>query len=190
VLGGGKFANGAITAAFVQIFNHESDTLLGLASKFNNWTVSNKPLDHTQWEDAGIIGFGYDVIEFKAGARIAVETSASGGPFNTVTFAFYVHAHPLDQYGDPLTIVTEAPTLCNPYTIATSVKHSSGFVGGTSVGTQVIQTGMIGPGGARWRIGLIGGQPSHDNSAYHIIRAFTPRKPNCDLPIDTKVPAR
>jgi hypothetical protein len=164
VAGGGKFADGAVTAAFGYLFNDSDHPNNQLTSGWGGG------FDPDQWQLVGTTTG--DPLTFTAGNLIGVLASSSAGPLPTNQFWFSVNALPLDQYGNLIPSMPaeyEAPTL-----------YSSGLTGfgNTNPFTfQALQPGIVPATGYRWTVGIPPQQDAHGNYDFDTIRVYIPKVP-------------
>ncbi|WP_137392519.1 hypothetical protein [Rhodoligotrophos defluvii] len=164
-LTGGKFANGAVTAAFAFVYNTcRSTDCVGR----NNWLAAGwgESFDKSRWEPVGRIDDYSSSLTVNAGERIAVEASSMAYP-PTNQFWFSVYATPMGQDGNPL------PSLASPSWFK-EVWYSSGFTGAGSPNRFVIEASAPGPS-HQWTITLPPQQGAHDNAMYNTLKVYKER---------------
>jgi hypothetical protein len=159
-LGGGKFANGAVTGAFAYLFNdlaHPSNQIVATAFDPKRWQFVAEVLDLP----------GEDTLIINAGNTIGLATSSSGGPLPTNQFWFDVSAQPLNPNGS---LQASATVLGWGGPSA----YSSGFTGNYSKPNLFVLQSLTLDTNNRWTITIQNLDEAHDNSMYNSVKVYVP----------------
>jgi hypothetical protein len=154
VAGGGKFANGAVTAAFGYLFNEMNHSLR------RGW--GDPRPDLRDWELVGSVSEGSALSFPSLADRILIEASSLAYP-PTNQFSFTVDAQPL--FGRSLA----------PPEWYEKVWHASGPTG---AGTPNYFEFQANPPGnmTKWTVAIPSQQPAHGNALHNTINVYVPKK--------------
>lgn len=167
VAAGGKFANGALTAAFANLYNKWNAERPSWSNR-NNVLESGwgTPLDYSEWQRVrGLDGTGTLVIN--AHDRIAVEASSVAYP-PTNQFWFNVLTRPLDASGAPEAFISTAEW-------PKPVYYSSGPTGAGRPNAFVLRATPAAPQ-HRWTISIPPQQAAHGNVVHNRLEIYVPRR--------------
>ncbi|MEJ1415508.1 MAG: RHS repeat-associated core domain-containing protein, partial [Candidatus Sedimenticola sp. (ex Thyasira tokunagai)] len=158
VAGGGKFANGAVSAAFTHLFNAE------------NHRYQREKLDKNKWDPVGTTSLSSDgsSLTVDAGDKIAIELSSQAFP-PTEKFYAEISARPIDGSGN-YTGVHATQEWFEP------IKYfgQTGQLLGVPVTTTFVLDAIV-PGSYRWHINVPPQASTHDNSAWQEVNVYVPK---------------
>ncbi|WXG59134.1 MAG: hypothetical protein ROD09_12305 [Candidatus Sedimenticola sp. (ex Thyasira tokunagai)] len=158
LLGGGKFANGAVSAAFTHLFNAE------------NHRYQREKLDKNKWDPVGTTSLSSDgsSLTVDAGDKIAIELSSQAFP-PTEKFYAEISARPIDGSGN-YTGVHATQEWFEP------IKYfgQTGQLLGVPVTTTFVLDAIV-PGSYRWHINVPPQASTHDNSAWQEVNVYVPK---------------